>query len=75
MFTYRNSAYKLTLLFFVVNKIDAKKQKQMLYLYWLSDFIKNKRYVTGKLVYFYRPVKGASLVRSWGMWLRSSPSD
>lgn len=26
MFTYRNSAYKLTLLFFVVNKIDAKKQ-------------------------------------------------
>lgn len=26
MFTYRNSAYKLTLLFFIVNKIDAKKQ-------------------------------------------------
>lgn len=26
MFTYRNSAYKLTLLFLVVNKIDAKKQ-------------------------------------------------
>lgn len=34
MFTYRNSAYKLTLLFFVVNKIDGKEAKLlMLYLY------------------------------------------
>lgn len=33
MFTYHNSAYKLTLLFFVVNKIDAKKQNYWCYIY------------------------------------------